>query len=194
MWEKSSSWQQHTGRQPSCAGKTDAIAQTKPLTQRYPLRVGKTDWRGAFHSFSTRYPPARGEDPSRNAIRFPVTEVPVSTTVALHSKVLCSLHGRMSSGPPQPYFVEILRRGGNPAVGDEYFNRRVSLSFNIHLRYFLCVGKTASAYCSTNSTIVAVFFVYGKSSVDAVRFPSQEFPLRRPLPCETGPYVISTGV
>ena len=36
-------WQQYTGRQPSCVGKTDAIAQTKPLTQRYPLRVGKTD-------------------------------------------------------------------------------------------------------------------------------------------------------
>ncbi len=83
----------------------------------------------------------------------------------------------MSSGSPSPYFAEILRRGSDPAVGDEYFNRRVSLSFNIHLRYLLCVGKTASAYCSTNSTIVAVFFVYGKSSVDAVRFPSQEFPL-----------------
>ena len=82
----------------------------------------------------------------------------------------------MSSGPPQPYFVEILRRGSDPAVGDEYFNRRVSLSFNIHLRYLLCVGKTASAYCSTNSTIVAVFFVYGKSSVDAVRFPVTKVP------------------
>ena len=83
----------------------------------------------------------------------------------------------MSSGPPQPYFVEILRRGDNTAVGDEYFNRRVSLSFNIHLRYLLCVGKTASAYCSTNSTIVAVFFVYGKSSVDAVRFPVTRVPV-----------------
>ena len=28
------------------------------------------------------------------------TKVPVSATVALHSKVLCSLHGRMSSDPP----------------------------------------------------------------------------------------------
>ena len=140
------------------------------------LCVGKTD--GDFYILlsTERYPPARGEDPSKSVVRFPVTKVPVSTIVALHSKVLRNLHGRMSSGPPQPYFVEILRRGDNTAVGDEYFNRRVSLSFNIHLRYLLCVGKTASAYCSTNSTIVAVFFVYGKSSVDAVRFPSQEFP------------------
>ena len=83
----------------------------------------------------------------------------------------------MSSGPPQPYFVEILRRGSNPAVGDEYFNRRVSLSFNIHLRYLLCVGKTTSAYCSTNSTIVAVFFVYGKSSRNAIRFPVTKVPV-----------------
>ena len=55
---------------------------------------------GVFHSFSTRYPPARGEDPSRNVIRFPVTEVPVSTTVALYNRVLRGLRGRMSSGPP----------------------------------------------------------------------------------------------
>ena len=73
--------------------------------------------------------------------------------------------------------IVTLRRGDNTAVGDEYFNRRVGTLFSIHLRYFLCVEKTVSAYCFTNSTIVAVFFVYGKSSVDAVRFPSQEFPL-----------------
>ena len=121
--------------------------------------------------------PCVWEESSQGCGSFPVTKVPASLTAALRSRVLCSLHGRMSSGPPQPYFVEILRRGSDPAVGDEYFNRRVSLSFNIHLRYLLCVGKTTSAYCSTNSTIVAVFFVYGKSSVDAVRFPSQEFPL-----------------
>ena len=67
-------------------------------------------------SISKRYPPARGEDPSRNVIRFPVTKVPVSTIVALHSKVLRNLPGRIGSGSPQPYFVEILRRGGNTAV------------------------------------------------------------------------------
>lgn len=59
-----------------------------------------TFYGGGFHSFSTRYPPARGEDPSRNVIRFPVTEVPVSTTVALYNRVLRGLRGRMSSGPP----------------------------------------------------------------------------------------------
>ena len=85
------------------------------------LCVGKTD--GDFYILlsTERYPPARGEDPSKSVVRFPVTKVPVSLTAALHSKVLCSLPGRMSSGPPQPYFVEILRRGGSPtAVGDEY--------------------------------------------------------------------------
>ena len=60
--------------------------------------------------------PVCGKNPSRNAICFPVTKVPVSTTVALYNRVLQNLHGRMSSGPPQPYFVSILRRGGNPAV------------------------------------------------------------------------------
>lgn len=44
-----------------------------------------------------------GEDPSRNAIRFPVTKVPVSPTVAPHSRVLCSLHGRMGSDKSLPY-------------------------------------------------------------------------------------------
>ena len=84
------------------------------------LCVGKTD--GDFYILlsTERYPPARGEDPSKSVVRFPVTKVPVSTIVALHSKVLRNLHGRMSSGPPQPYFVEILRRGDNTAVGDEY--------------------------------------------------------------------------
>ena len=61
---------------------------------------GKDGLKGGFSFFFNAVSPARGEDPSRNAIRFPVTEVPVSTTVALHSKVLCSLHGRMSSDPP----------------------------------------------------------------------------------------------
>lgn len=44
--------------------------------------------------------PVRRENPFRNAFCFPVTKVPVSPTAALHSKVLCSLHGRMSSDPP----------------------------------------------------------------------------------------------
>ena len=60
--------------------------------------------------------PACGKNHSTDAVCFPVTKVPVSTTVAPHSRVLCSLHGRMSSGPPQPYFAEILRRGDNTAV------------------------------------------------------------------------------
>ena len=60
---------------------------------------------------------------------------------------------------------------------DKYFDRRVGTLFSIHLRYFLCVEKTASAYCFTNSIIVAVFFVYGKSSVDAVRFPVTRVPV-----------------
>ncbi len=78
--------------------------------------MGKTD--GDFYILlsTERYPPARGEDPSKSVVRFPVTKVPVSATVALHSKVLYDLHGRMSSGPPQPYFVEILRRGDNTAA------------------------------------------------------------------------------
>jgi hypothetical protein len=86
-----------SGRHPPCAGKTLCGEDKLPF------------W-GTVSSVC-------GEDPSRNAIRFPVTRVPASATVALHSKVLHSLHGRMSSGPPQPYFVEILRRGGNPAAG-----------------------------------------------------------------------------
>ena len=60
--------------------------------------------------------PACGKNHSMDAVCFPVTKVPVSVTVAPHSRVLCSLHGRMSSGPPQPYFAEILRRGDNTAV------------------------------------------------------------------------------
>ena len=78
---------------------------------------GKDGLKGGFSFFFNAVSPARGEDPSRNAIRFPVTEVPVSTTVALYNRVLRGLHGRMSSGPPQPYFVEILRRGGNTVAG-----------------------------------------------------------------------------
>ena len=65
--------------------------------------------------------PACGKNPFRNVIRFPVTEVPVSTTVALYNRVLRGLHGRMSSGPPQPYFVEILRRGSDPAARGRVF-------------------------------------------------------------------------
>ena len=53
---------------------------------------------------------------SVDAVRFPVTRVPVSATVALYNRVLCDLHGRMSLGPPQPYFAEILRRGSDPAA------------------------------------------------------------------------------
>ena len=61
--------------------------------------------------------PCVWENPFRGRSSFSFTRVPVSATVALHSKVLHSLHGRMSSGSPQPYFVEILRRGDNPAAG-----------------------------------------------------------------------------
>ena len=142
-----------------------------------------------------------------------------------------------------------------PPQVDKYFNRRVGTLFSIHLRYFLCVEKTASVYCFTNSIIAAVFFVYGKNcshaffpessvavslvygksrlcffgqyaaaavslaygktsylriesaryttvslaygkipSVDAVRFPSQEFPFQRPLPCIARSCIVSTGV
>lgn len=62
--------------------------------------------------------PVCGKNPSRNVICFPVTKVPVSTTVALYNRVLHDLHGRMSSGPPRPYFVETLRRGDNTAAGE----------------------------------------------------------------------------
>ena len=47
---------------------------------------------------------------------FSFTRVPASPTVAPHSRVLCDLHGRMSSGPPQSYFVEILWRGDNTPI------------------------------------------------------------------------------
>ena len=50
VWQRSL-WQQHTGRQPSCVGKTDAIAQTKPLTQRYPPARGEDGLKGGFSFF-----------------------------------------------------------------------------------------------------------------------------------------------
>ena len=84
---------------------------------RYPSACGK----------NRRHRPNKAADPAislcvweklfQGCVLFSCTRVPVSATVALHSKVLHSLHGRMSSGPPQPYFVEILRRGSDPAAG-----------------------------------------------------------------------------
>ena len=49
------------------------------------------------------------------------TKVPVSATVALHSKVLCSLHGRLGSDVPPPY------RLINIAAGWQH--RRVGVAF-----------------------------------------------------------------
>ena len=83
-----------------------------------PCACGKNPAVLKNHSvFGWRYPLRVWEKPFQGCGLFPVAKVPVSATVALHSKVLHSLHGRMSSGPPQPYFVEILRRGGSPAAG-----------------------------------------------------------------------------
>ena len=90
-----------SGRHPPCAGKTLCGEDKLPF------------W-GTVSSVC-------GEDPSKSVVRFPVAKVPASLTAALHSKVLRNLHGRMSSGPPQPYFVEILRRGGNTAARGRVF-------------------------------------------------------------------------
>ena len=98
------------------------------LNDRRPLRIGETQVLQIGNSCSWgRSDPLCGT-PTGDCgspcgktvwgIRFVflLYKVPVSATVAPHSRVLCSLHGRMSSGPPQPYFVEILRRGDNTAV------------------------------------------------------------------------------
>ena len=98
------------------------------LNDRRPLRIGETQVLQIGNSCSWgRSDPLCGT-PTGDCgspcgktvwgIRFVflLYKVPVSATVAPHSRVLCSLHGRMSSGPPQPYFVEMLRRGDNTAV------------------------------------------------------------------------------
>ena len=103
-------------RYPLCTGKAGYVFQNP--AQRHPLRVGKVQNPAQHNRIGIRgsIPCVWEKSPPRDVVRFPVIKVPASATVALHSKVLHSLHGRMSSGPPQPYFVEILRRGGNPAA------------------------------------------------------------------------------
>lgn len=91
------------------------------LVQLHPHRgipcvCGKNPRKLALPPNPKAAPPVYGKSPPRDVVCFPVTRVPVSATVALHSKVLYDLHGRMSSGPPQPYFAEILRWGGSPAA------------------------------------------------------------------------------
>ena len=85
---------------------------------------------------------------------------------------------------------------------------------NPRLRYSLCTGKAgyvffgqyaaatvSFAYGKTSylriesARYTTVSLVYGKtSSVDAVRFPSQEFPFQRPLPCIARSCIVSAGV
>ena len=58
----------------------------------------------------------------------------------------------------------------------------------------LAYGKTS--YLRIESArYTTVSLVYGKTpSVDAVRFPSQEFPFQRLLPCIARSCIVSTGV
>ena len=85
--------------------------------RRHPLRVGKVQNPAQHNRIGIRGSiPYVWEKSPQGCGSFPVIKVPASPTVALYNRVLYDLHGRMSSGPPQPYFVEILRRGGNPAV------------------------------------------------------------------------------
>ena len=86
------------------------------LMESYSAVFPRVQGRPVLFLLHMRYPLHVWEKPFQGCGLFPVTRVPASTTIALHSRVLHSLHGRMSSGPPQPYFAEILRRGGNPAV------------------------------------------------------------------------------
>ena len=99
------------------------------LNDRRPLRIGETQvlqignpcsWGRSAPLCGT--PTGGCGSPCGKTVRgirfvFLLYKVPASPTVALYNRVLYDLHGRMSSGPPQPYFVEILRRGDNPTAG-----------------------------------------------------------------------------
>ena len=87
---------------------------------RYLLCAGEATSAYCFTSYSITVAasPAYGKSPPRDVVRFPVVqEFPFQRPLPYNNRVLCDLRGRMSSGPPQPYFVEILRRGGSPAAG-----------------------------------------------------------------------------
>ena len=90
--------------------------------RRHPLRVGKVQNPAQHNRIGIRGSiPYVWEKSPQGCGSFPVIKVPASPTVALYNRVLYDLHGRMSSGPPQPYFVEILRRGGNTAARGRVF-------------------------------------------------------------------------
>ena len=92
-----------TTRYPPCAGKTLCGEDKLPFWGMVSSVCGEDVSFALVFSMNHTVSSVCGEDPSRNAIRFPVTKVPVSLTAALRGKVFCSLHGRIGSDVPPPY-------------------------------------------------------------------------------------------
>ena len=93
------------GREGKIKEKRDMVRKAKLASPRnidlvcLKNRFGPSSYTVQFK----RYPSACGKNPFVDAVRFPVTRVPASPTVAPHSRVLCSLHGRMGSDKSLPY-------------------------------------------------------------------------------------------
>ena len=78
-----------------------------------PLRAGV----GPHIGIEIAVSPACGKNHSRDAAYFPLQRFPFQRPLPCIAGSCIVSTGVIGSGPPQPYFVEILRRGGNTAAG-----------------------------------------------------------------------------